>query len=77
MKDLNETGRHRLDLGPCKKCPHEVGVEFYSENEQYTLITECPHCDQTAPVEKDPLWPTYISVWDTGIKTLDPPKWGD
>ena len=78
MKYLHdETGQHRWDLRPCTPVAYGTGVEFYSEVEQYALITECPHGDQTAPVGKVPLHPVYISVWDTGIKPLDPPQWGD
>ena len=73
----DETGQHRWDLKPCTKVPHGTGVEFYSEMEQYVLISECPHGDQTKPVGEVQLWPVYITVWDTGIKPLDPPKWGD
>jgi len=78
MKYLHDsTGQHRWDLKPCTPVPPGTGVEFYSEMEQYCLISECPHGDQTVPIDKQQLWPTYISVYDTSIKPLDPPKWGD
>ena len=73
----DETGQHRWDLKPCGDVPYGAGVEFYSEMEQYALISECPHGDQHKPVGEVSLQPTYISVWDTGIRPLDPPQWGD
>ena len=78
MKYLHdESGQHRWDLKPCTPVPPGTGIEFYSEMEQYCLLSCCPHGDQNKPIDEVQLQDAYISVWDTGIDPLEPAKWPD
>lgn len=45
--------------------------------DSWLVLSSCPWVDQSGPVGTVEPVPLHVSVWDTGIAPLPPPRWKD